>query len=701
MSGLVGSGSDGVARDASEDTSQQAHAPPSPSKKGTRKSVQANPANSSPRFIGRSRRAISDDVVFGIASNIFINLRVNANILSALWSVEDKPSVDLCKNVILDCVFPDDGSIETELQLSELLGKFVFLEVANCKQIETLLRDNSLAALLTSSYCKRKFAQTFLRENLDPILTDTLLDSNIHNENSERTRLSQLLLQKIVSVVCAKVHSLPIGLAFIAENIFAGLKAIPIADSGDDAQGVNEHMAACAVGSIVFLRFIVPYIAMYDQENAKNLPSSEHASMRKFFMEAASCLMKMSNGTLFPQSHSLSVLNETVNTLSASVQSAFFRISTDIALERIDSASSGKSALSMSIQVGDLLKFMKVLVSVKDSMVAYSLASDDDTSSHLSIFASIDEFACLSEHTIASCKCVAAKSPVLVPLADVASFSLDSLFSSLPSISITKLTSNTSKEDAFTDAQLKVITEAATVVQDVLSGRSFHNSRPVVSLNSRFSCITPIAFRMTRSIIFQRVILVLCLLHCFMAIYETRPFKDHKTRALCLQSTPDENALTNIFVSESVIISMYWAFFASKVFTRSGRIGGWSLVQVELRSSFIHVLFTVSNTIFKHLTQFFVQLFVTTVLSIDLLYNWVNHSVNGASLFRFGTPLRPVMQIVRTTQIAHALRRHLHELYFTIMSAKYVRVNHLLPQFEFPDFSPLGTCLRSSSCIAS
>ena len=79
-----------------------------------------------------------------------------------MWSVGDKSSVDLCKKVILESVFPDDGSIDTDLQLGRLLGMFVLHEVENCKDFETLLRNNSLAALLSSSYCSRKSAQAFL-----------------------------------------------------------------------------------------------------------------------------------------------------------------------------------------------------------------------------------------------------------------------------------------------------------------------------------------------------------------------------------------------------------------------------------------------------------------------------------------------------------------------------------------------------------
>ena len=84
-----------------------------------------------------------------------------------------------------------------------------------------------------------------------------------------------------------------------------------------------------------------------------------------------------------------------------------------------------------------------------------------------------------------------------------------------------------------------------------------------------------------------------------------------------------------------------------------------------------YILFVLSFSNNSSLTLS-LQLFVTSVLSVDLIYNWVNHARYNASLFRFGTPLRPVIQIVRTTQIAHLLRRHFHELFFTLMSAKYV-----------------------------
>ncbi len=544
-------------------------APDSPSKISARKSVAPVGFSSA---VGRTRRINSDDAVLNIASVIFINLRVNPNCLIALWSLEDKPSVDLCKSIISDYIFPDDGSIETELQLSRLLGKFVFLEVVKCKDLETLFRDNSLTALLTSSYCKRKSAQTFLMEHLNPILIDTVLDAKVHGGDSDRIKLMQLLLQRIVSVICAKVHTLPVGLAFIAENIFAGLKAYQAADSA--SQVARERMAACSVGSIVFLRFIVPHIAMYDQGNSNNLPSAEHESIKKFFLDAASCLMKMSNGTSFPSSHKLSNLNDTVQDLSGSVQSAFFRMSVEVALERID-ASDGKRALSSSIQVIDLLKFMKSLVSVKHVMIAEIDASDDDTKPHQAILSAIEDFASLSEQAILSSNCVRAKGPVDIPLSD-----LSHMGSAFDKLSPSSTSNICLKEENFTDEQMRIIEEAGMIVQDTISGRSFHSNRLLNMSKSRFRYISPIAIRMTRSIVFQRFILVLCLLHCFMAVYETRPFRDHKTREQCLKASPDSVAMTNIFASESVILLFYWAFFFAKVFTRSGQIGGWSLLQV-------------------------------------------------------------------------------------------------------------------------
>ena len=572
MPGPAGTVSDDTARDSGfEDRAQDVPVtpvPPSPSKKSNRKSYA--PGNS-PQIIGKSRRSNSDDVVLRTSSNVFINLRLNPSSLSALSGKLDSSGIALCQSVILESLFPDDGSIETDLQLSRLLGQFIFLEVAACKDLETLLRDNSLSALLASSYCKRKSAQTFLLENLNPILRDTVLDPNIHGEDAERIELMQQLLQRIVSVVCAKVHSLPIGLAFISENIYAGMKAHAYTDN--DSQDAREHIAACAVGSIVFLRFIVPHIAMHYQANPSNLPSSEHAAVQKFFVEAASCLMKMSNGTIFPPTHKLSVVNQTVKDLTSSVQSAFFRISTEIAIERVSTESVLKPVLSSTIQVDALVKFMKLLVSVKDSIVLQVDAADVDTSSNQAIFAAVDEFASLSEHEIATSNCVKAGGTVQVPLT---LFSIDSVLSNLmpPAMSISTVAS---KEHHFSVKQLEVIEEAAMIVQDSISGRSFDSNRIA---SSRSSFIAPIALRMTRSIIFQRFILVLCLLHCFMAAYETRAFKSYKTREKCLESTPDDAALTNIFASESVIIAFYWAFFCAKVYTRSGKIGGWSLVQV-------------------------------------------------------------------------------------------------------------------------
>ena len=564
--------------------------------KGTANSLAPKPPSSPHKspdaLVKRRTHRPSDDVVLSIASKVFINLRVKPDCLSSVWSVDDKSSVDLCKKVILESVFPDDGSIDTDLQLGRLLGMFVLHEVENCKDFETLLRSNSLAALLSSSYCSRKSAQAFLEELLNPILKDVVHDPRIHSEESERTVLLQQALHRIVSVICSKIHSLPIGLSFIAENIFAGLSTH--ASHNDDAQDVRELSAACAIGSIVFLRFIVPHVTMYAQHHADTLPSSEQASMQRFLLQLGSSLQKMSNGTLFPAAHKLVLLNETVKDLTVNVQSAFLRISSAVALDRMDYSSSCKCALSSSIQADDLISFMKLLVSVKDTMVALIEPSGQDTVPDEAIIAAIDEFTSLSEQAIADSDCAKAGGSVVVPLADVSKFSIDYVLDDLtppPLVSTDSYNreryrresvfhrSSVSGTSVFSESQLRAIDEAAMIVQDSISGRSFHN-RHVASSNSRFDCLAPIALRLTRSIMFQRIILVLCLLHCFMAVYEARPFQEYSTRQNCLNAPVDEGNLQKIFASETVILAFYWAFFFSKVFSRSGKVGGWSLLQV-------------------------------------------------------------------------------------------------------------------------
>jgi hypothetical protein len=567
----------------------------------------------SPKVVGRSRTSNSDDVVFGIASKMFINLRIYPDILCALRFLVDKHTTDLCKSVILESLFPDDGNIDTEIQLSRLLGKFVYLEVVNCKELETLFRDNSLAALLASSYCKRRSAQKFLLEFLDPILKDVVLNHDIHWGDAERTALTQSLLQRIVSVVCAKVHSLPLGVTFMAESVFAGMRTL----SSDHHERLSGHYA----GAIIFLRFIVPYIAMYDHSNSNNLSSSEHSVIQAFYLEVASGLMKISSGTPFPPFHKLSVLNETVQELSVSVHAAFFRISSEVVLERVQGMSRGNRAMSAAVKVDVLLSFMQALVSVRNSVDIQIEAADECVSAHRAVCAAVNEYACLPQPTISMSKCVLTGGEVTIPLADVSSLSLDLFLDSLSPMPIANIAPSTpaiiSKAAKFSDWQTKNIAEAAMIVQDSISGRMFHMNRPVISSKTCFGRIAPIAYHMTRSIIFQRFILILCLLHCFMAVYETRSFKDYKTRELCLVAAPDESILFNIFVSESVIIAFYWAFFFAKVLTRSGKIGGWTLVQVAHPGPSICFSMNTSPLCFLHC--FFVFAILPFTISCSLL----------------------------------------------------------------------------------
>ena len=705
---------------AFEDAAKDAAKPSPPKPHNSSHSSPNIVGKNSPIVVGRNRRS-SDDVVLNIASKVFINLRVKPDCLSSLWSIDDRISVNLCKKVILESVFPDDGSIDTDLQLGRLLGMFVLHEVENCKDFETLLRNNSLAALLSSSYCSRKSAQAFLQEFLNPILCDVVHDPRIHNEDTARTVLLQESLHRIVSVICSKVHSFPIGLAFVAENIFAGLKAHAAHD--EEAHDVHQLSAACAVGSIVFLRFIVPHVTLYAQHHAGTLPSSEQTSVQKFLLELGSSLQKMSNGTSFPTSHKLVLLNETVQDLTVSVQSAFLRISSGVALDRMDYTSSSKRALSSSIQADDMLNFMKLLVSAKDTVAAQIAPSDQDTSPDEAIVAAITEFASLSEQAIADSDCAKAGGSVNVPLADASAFTLDSVLDDLAPPPLVPTDSYNREKfrresthirmsfsaGGFSQSQLTVIEEAAMIVQDSISGRSFYN-RPVASSNSRFDCLAPIALRLARSITFQRIILVLCLLHCFMAVYETRPFKEYSTRQKCLNEPVNEDNLQKIFIYETVIIAFYWVFFFAKVLSRSGKIGGWSLLQACI-CAFAAVQHFCVQLCVAHKSRdvrlrssshsFPLQLFVTTVLTVDLIYNWVFHVTQGAALIRFGTPFRPVIQIVRTTRTAHMLRRHLHELYYTITSAKYV---YPLPRSflqYLPEYLPSDTCLPLSPCSAS
>ena len=91
--------------------------------------------------------------MLNIASKVFINLRVKPDCLSSLWSIDDRISVNLCKKVILESVFPDDGSIDTDLQLGRLLG--ILVNYARAREEHGSERIAVISGIGTRGYYRR------------------------------------------------------------------------------------------------------------------------------------------------------------------------------------------------------------------------------------------------------------------------------------------------------------------------------------------------------------------------------------------------------------------------------------------------------------------------------------------------------------------------------------------------------------------
>jgi hypothetical protein len=73
--------------------------------------------------------------------------------LCVLHRVNSRADVNTCLNFLQLRVFPDDGQAATDRQISNCIASLIRDEVACCKDLTTLLREDSLASKMVGAYC--------------------------------------------------------------------------------------------------------------------------------------------------------------------------------------------------------------------------------------------------------------------------------------------------------------------------------------------------------------------------------------------------------------------------------------------------------------------------------------------------------------------------------------------------------------------
>lgn len=244
-----------------------------------------------------------------VVSELVRGFRDQPSSLSALHDVSPLANVDVCHRVIVNIIFPDDCSSYTDRRFSKCIASMVSSEASSCKDMATLLREDSLALKLMGAYCRRQDSQSIIGRILDPVFEAIVHDLSAADAASPAQQMRELhsALNKIIPKLCSCMHDLPLGVQESAAALVQSLL--------NRQHHQNQPLTlASAVGSLVFLRCIVPYTVDY---------GIKHAQVQRFFIDISSVLQKISNGAEFPPAHRLFEMNAAIKILSPTLHSSF------------------------------------------------------------------------------------------------------------------------------------------------------------------------------------------------------------------------------------------------------------------------------------------------------------------------------------------------------------------------------------------
>ena len=251
------------------------------------------------------------------AANLFSQLRHNPHFMNVLWDSRPKRNEEICKKIILQNIFPEDADECGQLdgQFAQLLHSLFQAEVAGCTDLNRVLREDSLACVLAAAYGRRERAQSFARELLEPIFAESLRDSSIRIGSTSESYSLELLdatFKKSIVAICSRIEEFPVGFVFSSSAIVNALKSHP--------QNIGTSLSATsAVGAVVFLRYIVPFVVQYGQGRQ---PVAE-----RFFCDLGNVLQKSCSRSTFAPNHKNESLNATLQEVSVNLEEAFARLS--------------------------------------------------------------------------------------------------------------------------------------------------------------------------------------------------------------------------------------------------------------------------------------------------------------------------------------------------------------------------------------
>ena len=299
------------------------------------------------------------------AVNLFSLIRQNPECLGVLWNCGPKANKEICKKIILQNIFPEHGGESLEVQFALLLRALFQAEVAGSSDLNRLLREDSLACVLSAAYGRRKRGESFARGILESIFADSLRDPSIRLGSTSESYDPALLdatFKSAVAAICSRIDDFPVGFAFASYAIVNALKMHPRNEVGVSLS------ATSAVGSILFLRYIVPFVVQYGQ--------GRQPAAQTFFGDLGNVLQKACNGSKFGPNHKHEFLNPTIGELSVNIGEALSQLSSKTHSAPAQQFT-GFSEPSCEFDAAELQVFVSLLSSaVESSKVPPSTISD-------------------------------------------------------------------------------------------------------------------------------------------------------------------------------------------------------------------------------------------------------------------------------------------------------------------------------------
>jgi fucose permease len=302
------------------------------------------------------------------SSRLFIALIQNPAVVGCLGRLEARGDVDVCKRVIVEIIFPPSQShLQTRPRpFSVCLSSLFATEISACTDLKRLLRENSLACIVGSSYCKSSVPRDFLAATLKPIFDLALQHPSLQGPSQGNvTGLFVSVLRRVIEEIRGSINSstdssrvtIPDTIIASSLAIAAALKAHPLHNPP------QTPSVESAVASFVFLRFIVPFVVSFGVGRPQ--------PQQKFFVDLGTVLQKLCSHSSFGPGHNLEFLNGEMGSLFAGVQEILRELAvcddhgTDFSHSSVDTGASDVFEVDgdSHITVRDLFVFASALAS--------------------------------------------------------------------------------------------------------------------------------------------------------------------------------------------------------------------------------------------------------------------------------------------------------------------------------------------------